>query len=176
MAMNMVGFLVDLALIAVAALILIVNTKRGFLYSLTVISGKLVSLILAFFASRYVNFIFMRPAMAIWSKLGDFAARFTFIPYVISVILAFIVTLIVVRLIFRLIASATSGIGGKLGTLNHVLGFVLGLAIAFVAVQLIAVGIFLVNLVIGVFSPQMSGLLTNGAGFTNWVVENNVLV
>ena len=172
--LNVLGLIIDLALIAVAALILIINTKRGFLYSLTVLSGKIVSLIFAFFASRYINFIFYKPAMAVWSRLGAFAQKLTIIPYLLSVILACLV--VIVRVVFRLIASATSNMGGKLGTANHVLGFVLGLAIAFVVIQIIAVVIYVAGIVIGIILPDIGNQITGGARFTRWIFNNNVLV
>lgn len=173
---NVLGLMVDLSLVVIAAIILIVNTKKGFLYSVTVLTGKFVSIIFALFASRYVSFIFMKPANAIWAKLGEFAQRFTFIPHVISVILAFIVTLIIVRIVFKLIASATSNIKGAAGTVNHVLGFVLGLAIAFVAVQIIAVVIYVVGLLLTLFDIDIGRQITVGARLTRWVFDNNVLI
>lgn len=174
--MSGIGLIVDLVLVAIAAIILIVNTKKGFLYSVTVLTGKFVSFIFALFISKYVNFIFLKPANAIWAKLGDFAQKFTFIPYVISVILAFIVTLVVVRLVFKLIASATSNIKGAAGTVNHVLGFVLGLAIAFVAVQIIAVVIYVVALVLTLFDVEIGRQISDGAKLTGWIFEHNVLI
>lgn len=170
------GFIIDLALIVVLALILIVNTKRGFLYSVTVLTGKFVSIFLAFFLSKYAKFIFVRPVDAIWSKTGKIAEALPWVADVLCIILAFLLCVLVIRIIFRIIASATSGINGKLGTLNHVLGFVLGLVIAFVAVQLIAVAIYLVGLVMGIFVPEMGHQLINGAKFTRWVFEHNVLI
>lgn len=173
---NLIGLMVDLALVAVAAIILIVNTKKGFLYSVTVLTGKFVSIIFALFASRYVSFIFSKPAYAIWEKLGEWAQRIPFIPNVISVILAFIVTLVIVRIVFKLIASATSNIKGAAGTVNHVLGFVLGLAIAFIAVQLIAVAIYVISLVLTVLNIDLGRQISVGAKLTGWIFEHNVLI
>lgn len=173
---NLIGLMVDLALVAVAAIILIVNTKKGFLYSVTVLTGKFVSIIFALFASRYVSFIFSKPAYAIWEKLGEWAQRLPFIPHAISVILAFIVTLVIVRIVFKLIASATSNIKGAAGTVNHVLGFVLGLAIAFIAVQLIAVAIYVISLVLTVLNIDLGRQISVGAKLTRWVFDNNVLI
>jgi len=173
---NALGLIIDLALIAVIAIILITNTKRGFLYSVTVLTGKFVSIILAFFLSKYATFIFERPVNALWAKAGKVAETLPWVADVLCVILAFILCVIIVRIIFKIIATATSDIGGKLGTLNHVLGFVLGLVIAFVAVQLIAVAVFLVGMLLSIVAPEIGHLITNGTTFTRWVYDHNVLI
>lgn len=174
--LNVLGLIIDLALIAVLALILFINTKRGFLYSVTVLTGKFVSIFLAFFLSKYAKFIFTRPIGALWAKTGKLAETLPWVADILCVILAFILCVIVIRIIFRILASATSNIDGKLGKINHVLGFVLGLAIAFVVVQIIAVVIYLVGLVMGIFTPDMGWQLTEGARFTRWVFDHNVLI
>ena len=170
------GLIIDIALIVVIAIILITNTKKGFLYSVTVLTGKLVSLILAFFLSNSATFIFERPVHTLWEKTGVVAETLPWVADVLCVILAFILCVIIVRIIFKIIASATSDIGGKLGTLNHVLGFVLGLVIAFVAVQLIAVAVYLVGMILGTVAPEIGSQITSGTKFTRWVYEHNVLI
>ena len=171
-----IGLIVDIALIVITALILIINTKRGFLYSVTVLTGKFISIFLAFFLSKYVTFIFRRPVNALWSKAGEIAKKLPWVAEVLCVILAFLLCVIVIRIIFKIIASATSGISGKLGTLNHVLGFILGLLIAFVVIQLIAVVIYLISTVVSIFVPDFGASLISGAKFTKWVYDHNVLI
>jgi uncharacterized membrane protein required for colicin V production len=171
-----IGIIIDLVLVAILAIILFVNTKRGFLYAITVLTGNFVSLILAFFLSKYVSFIFERPVNAIWEKAGEVAKKLPWVADVICVVLAFILCVLVVRLVFKIIAMATSGIDGKLGKLNHFLGFVLGIVIAFVAVQLIAVAVYLVGFVLSMVVPEIGYQLTNGARFTRWVYDHNVLI
>ena len=146
------------------------------MYALTVITGKFVSLLLAFFFSKYLTFIFEPFVSKLWSKAGTIAETCPWVVDIICTVLAFIVCVIIVRLVFWIIAKLTSGIEGKLGTANHVLGFVVGLLIAFIGVQILAVVIFVVAQIVGIANPKIATSVVDGSILTEWVVEHNILI
>lgn len=170
------GIIADIALIVVFALTCYIYTKRGFLYALTVITGKFVSLLLAFFFSKYLTFIFEPSVGKLWEKTGKLAEICPWVVDIICTVLAFIVCVIIVRLVFWIIAKLTSGIEGKLGTANHVLGFIAGLLIAFIGVQILAVVIFVVAQIVGIANPKIATSVVDGSILTEWVVEHNILI